>query len=365
VDDELGLVCVASSGTLNEGGSVPSTLGVLTTHSGELVRRVALGQHLQTLLVDTTTHHAFVADGGPWGGSGEPEEPGILYTLDLATGATLASAQVGVDPVAMAVDPALGVLLVAGAADQSVTFLDTQSGAVLGHAQVGRDPQRIVVAPGTGRAVVANYSDASVTLLDVVEGAVVTTIGCGDAPSTVTLDARMGQVLVANCQGNTVHVLDLESGASLEVLTTAARPMAIVVDPATGYTFMTHLATPVSNQRELLTILSPATSETGTPQRSLVKTVTIGAHPWEMLVDATAHYLFITNVGSNEVSIVDIDDVDPARAFGALVLTVPIQILPRHLAHSPRTGHVFVTSDYHQRAFAPYGGVTMLTAGAP
>jgi len=312
-------------------------------------------------MVDATTHHAFVADGGPWGNCGEPEEPGILYTLDLVTGATIASAQVGVDPVAMTLDPALGVLLVAGAADQSVTLLDTQSGEALGQAQVGRNPQRLAVAPGTGRAVVANYDDASVTLLDVVEGVALTTVGCGAAPSTVTLDARMGQVLVANCQGNTVHVLDLESGASLEVLTTAPRPMEIVVDAASGYTFITHLANLASNQRELLTILSPATAETGASQRSLVKTVSVGAHPWEMLVDAAARYLFVTNVGSNEVSVVDID---PARAFGELALTVPIQIVPRHLAHSPRTGHVFVTSDYHQRAYAPQGSVTMLTVGA-
>jgi DNA-binding beta-propeller fold protein YncE len=328
---------------------------------------MALGRRLQALLVDVTTHHAFVADGGTWGRSGEPEEPGILYTLDLVTGTTLASAQVGVDPVALAHDPALGVLLVVGAADQSVTFVDMQSGEALGQAQVGRDAQRVAIAPGTGRAVVANYSDASVTLLDVVEGVVLTTVGCGAAPSTVTLDARMGQVLVANCQGNTVHVLDLESGASLEVLTTAPRPMEIVVDAASGYTFITHLATPVSNQRELLTILSPATVETGTPHRSVVKTVSVGAHPWEMLVDVTARYLFVTNVGSNEVSIVDIDDIDdidPTRAFGELAMTIPIQILPRHLAHSPRTGHVFVTSDYHQRAYAPQGGVTILAAGA-
>jgi YVTN family beta-propeller protein len=133
---------------------------VLDTHSGALVRTAVLRASGGPLLVDGGSGHIFVL--APGGAS--------VTMLDRRSGLVLRTIPVGQFPVAIALDPRRGRVYVASRDSASsfnptntgsLSVIDARSGAVLRTIPVGVDPMAVAVDPESGRVFVATRGGAS------------------------------------------------------------------------------------------------------------------------------------------------------------------------------------------------------------
>jgi len=85
--------------------------------------------------------------------------------VDPHTLATVRSAPVGRNPLALALDKRRGRVYVANADDDTVTVLDAASVDVLGTLPVGQLPHALVVEPRSGCVYVANAASNSVSVV--------------------------------------------------------------------------------------------------------------------------------------------------------------------------------------------------------
>jgi len=285
-----------------------NAVAVLDTHSGALLRTIGVGMAPGDLAVDAMQGRVFVySDGG-----GFPGYTKLVSTLDGASGRLLRAVVVAHDPRGpnmpsqgagdIVVDKS-GHVFVSSAYADSVSMLDATSGRLL-RTVGGTRPGPMAVDTHTRRVFVLNggggTSNGAVTILDSATGRVV-----GNTPVdrlalrvTPVVDTRTGRVFVANDGGGTgsVSVLDARGGALLRTVTVGPHPFVMAVDGRSSRVFVTslgamdaagHLTGPGS--------VSVLDAQSG----MLLRTVPVGVEPAVIAVDERAGRAFVVNVAGD------------------------------------------------------------------
>jgi len=231
---------------------------------------------------------------------------------------------------------------------------------------VGTNPIAVAIDKADGLAVVANAGSNNVTLVNVATSAVIATIAVGTDPTGVAVDDLLPNpvALVVNSGDQTVTAIDLVSHATatlsvpIESGTMPPAPYAIGVNP------LTHRAIVAYESASLAMILDVSDSGgvTGTPTITEVQTIGgsesnftgTGATP-AIAVDPRLNWAVVTPGGAGEVSVVDLGtDSSPGQPQGRtpygvanLLLTQTVQGVginsETHEAFlsDPNTGSVF------------------------
>jgi YVTN family beta-propeller protein len=341
------------------------------------VRTVPMDGFPLAVAVDPTTAHAFVLTRTrPTRGvsaTGFPTGETSVSVLDTSNGKMLRAVAVGAAPVAVAVDQSTGHAFVA-TDDNSVSVLDTQSGDVLRTVAVGSLPQAIAVDPRTGRAFVVNTGDNTVSVLDTRKAVVLRTVhlqtedaglyspsggavggyntsppaysrpnygggfnggfiggfGFGYFQRSVAVVGPADRVYVGGA--GAVSVIDARNGAVLNTLPLTGYNTRLAVDTATGQIYAAGYNG-----------LSVLDGRTGQVQR----TVATGGPASAVAIDSRRGRIYVAHAdlpysrgvhsGPGTVSVLD------ART-GAILRTLPVGIAPTSLAIDESTGRVIVVN---------------------
>ncbi len=246
-----------NTGTAGTSGIV----SMLDTRTGALMRVVRVPQTPTVVTVDEQGGHVFVASEGRRKGFGNTLGAGTLSMLDARTGALIRRVPLGIHPVTAAVDGRTRRVFVvnggpigrAGLGVGAVTVLNADTGGVLRTVMVGQGAGAIAVDERTARVFVANEGSHDVSILDARTGTVLLTVGVG-FPRDVAVDERAGRVVVANGAPGTVSLLDATSGVVLHTLDVGGDPDAVAVDARTRRAFVTGTGTNNSLYRQLRSI---------------------------------------------------------------------------------------------------------------
>jgi DNA-binding beta-propeller fold protein YncE len=214
-------------------------------------------------VVDTRTGRLFFA---------EDSAAGQVAMLDARSGVLLHSVGVGGVPVAAALDPAAGRVLVvlAGPVHNSVSVLDARTGTVLRRGALPWTPSGIAVDARTHRAFVTYSDSTQVSVLDSTSGTLLLSTrvradvesffrrmpqatpqpGAEQPPTIARVDATRGWVVVtvplisdddgAEIGSEQLSVLDSRTGSVIHVVpaTSSAWPNAIGVDDTHGRAYV-------------------------------------------------------------------------------------------------------------------------------
>lgn len=250
VSEPSGRVFVANPYGGVNGSAIYSTVNVLDTTSERMLRTVAVGQGLTTLLSDERSNHVF----------GINNVDNTVSMLDASTGTVLHTIPVHSHPLALAVDErsehvfVTSNMLSAGAASVStrghVDMLDARTGALLHSVSVGILPLAAAVDERQGRVFVANSGSNTVSMLDARTGKVVRTVRVGRNPAAIAVDSQAGRVVVVNSARpylfpdraggahGSVSILDASSGTVLSTIPVGVAPAAVAVDESAGRAFV-------------------------------------------------------------------------------------------------------------------------------
>ncbi len=311
----LALTCgVATAGPkVYVGNFKDNTVSVLDAAAGAVVATVpvAAGPHGMGITPDDRWVYV----------SGDSSS--TLSVIDTTTDRVVQSIEVGKTPHGVALTRDGRLLLVAVYGEDRIAFVDTATRAVVGTVRVAK-PHTIAIRPDGKVAYVASQEPGrfELAVIDLAARAVVRTVALDKAPRDLEF-GHDGKALYFTQAGvNAVQVLDPASDKIVAEIATGVSPHY-----ANFFRGTTLGMAVVQGPGELL-LFDPATNQ---PLRS----IGVGKQPHWLTVSGNGKNAYVTNEGSNDVSVVDL-------ATGKTA-TIAVGNAPRKVVVQSATGGVKVS----------------------
>ncbi len=301
----------ATTFTYSQTAANASSGGGAVFNPGQLVA-ITLGVNVRGVSVNSETHTAFLTD---------PTSTNLITFSLLDQTVRTVPALTGY--IAAASSPITNVGIATSAGANSIQAVDLRAPALIGSAlTVGTGPRGVAIDPGSNVAVIANETSNDVTILNLgairsphlIESSPIVTFTSG---SNLTLN-----VVGFGLSGGTVRL----DGTALATTVVSSRRLtatvpAAMLSAARRYNVDVQVGASLSNVGEL-TVIQP---------------VAVGTLPSAVAIDPERDLAIVTNSGSNNVSLVDMNT-------GAVAATITVGTSPQGVAVLSRTGRAVVTN---------------------
>ena len=197
-----------------------------------------------------------------------------VSVIDGSTNTKLHNITVQNSPVGVAVNPSSNWIYVTNINSNTVSVIDGITDKVTSNIMVGRIPYGVAANPIDNKVYVTNIGSNSVSVIDGLKNKVTANITVGKNPVGIAVNPISSKVYVTNIQSNTVSVIN---GTTHKVMST------ITVNPSLGGSFTK--------------IRDPVLSIPIAAKFPLIASL-VG-------VDDITNMIYVTNTGSNTVSIID------------------------------------------------------------
>jgi YVTN family beta-propeller protein len=279
-----------------------NTVSVIDTHSGKVVATVpvATGPHGIVLSPDGTTLYVS-GDGGS-----------TISVIDTASDRVTHTIEVGKTPHGLAMQSDGKLLLATVYGEDRVAFVDTSTRKVIGTVPVPK-PHTIAIRPDDKVAYVASQEPGHFMLAVVDLGArsVVRSVPLDKAPRDLEFgyDGKSLYITIAGI--NAIEVLDPATDKIVAEIPTGVSPHIA------GYYRGTSVGVGVIQGPSELLLFNPDAN-------TAVRSVAVGKQPHWVATAGDGKKAYVTNEGSNDVTIVDLTTGQTA--------TIPVGNAPRKVA---------------------------------
>ena len=297
----LPLVASAAPPKAYVGNFKDNTVSVIDTASAAAVGTIAVaaGPHGMTQTPDGRSVYV----------SGDASSS--VSVIDTATDRVVRTLDVGKSPHGLGMTPNGRLLLVGVYGEDSVAFFDTTTHQKVASAVVPK-PHTIAVRPDGSVAYVASQEPGKFALavVDLTSFAVIRRVALDKPPRDLEF-GRDGKALYFTLAGeNAVQVLDPSSDQIVTRIQTGASPHIAAWFPGASAGTVV-----VQGPGELL-LFDPQSN-------AVLRSIPVGKQPHWLAANAAGTVIYVTNEGSNDVSIVDL--------ASARTQTVPVGAAPRKI----------------------------------
>ncbi|MGB8771443.1 MAG: YncE family protein [Candidatus Korobacteraceae bacterium] len=287
-----------------------------------LLTTITTGLQPAALAINPATGKLYVAN----------QNSNNVTVIDEATDSTT-TISVGTYPTAIAVNSVTNKIYAANQGSNNVTVIDGIRNSTIAVA-AGRCPQALAVNSVTNQIFVANYLDNNVTAINGSNN-LTFTIPVGDYPSAVAVNSSTNKVYVTNLNSNTVTVINGMTGSTTTV-PVGSYPRALALNPLTNKIYVANGT--YDSSHGTVTVIDGSTNST--------TAVPAGQYPNAVAVDLATNKIYVANAGDGTVTVID----------GATNSTATISVgsSPGLVTVDPVTNKIYVTNDLW------YGTVTMI-----
>jgi len=217
-----------------------------------------------------------------------------------------------------------------GSHDVSVIDIATQ--AVVSTVPVGRSPAGVVASSRGGRVYVSNPDSKTISVIDMRQQAVVQTWPAGAGPVGLDVADDASRLFVADWYSNQLLVYELgaaDPAAQITRIPVGRAPAGVAALPGG------HTAVVAERDDDSVAVVDVATKRVRARLR-------VGTHPFALLHDAPRARLYVLNVQSDDVSVLDIGNLDQPR----LLATVKVGKAPYGAALAQGGTRLFVSNQH-------------------
>jgi YVTN family beta-propeller protein len=216
-----------------------------------------------------------------------------------------------------------------GSHDVSVIDIATQQ--VVATVPVGRSPAGVVASSRAGRVYVSNPDSKTISVIDMRRQAVVDTLAAGEGPVGLDVSDDGARLFVADWYSNRLLVYELTptAGGAPAAIDVGRAPAGVAVQAGGQAAFV------AERDDDSVAVIDVAA-------RRVQARVRVGSHPFALLHDARRERLYVLNVQSDDVSVVDTRDSDRPR----VVATVKVGKAPYGAALAQGGALLYVTNQH-------------------
>ncbi len=225
-------------------GAVVSTLSVIRTADGSMVRRID---------VPGAVHHVAVSPNGRFAVVTHPNEGGIS-AIDLASYEVVATVSTGPLPNYAVFSPDGARVYVSNAADNTVSEVDTGQWVVRRNMPAGSSPEHMAPSPDGRRLYVANVDDGTVSEIATENGSTLRTFDIGGPLHGIDLSKDGGTLFVIDLGDDKLVAISLRTAEKREA-PLAPAPYHLASVGATGKLYVSSAEQPnvwVVDQKDLV-----------------------------------------------------------------------------------------------------------------
>ena len=299
------------------------TVSVIDTGSNTVVATVPVAKGPHGMAVAASGSPLYVSSDGA----------SVVNVIDAASDKVTSTIEVGRSPHGLALTPDGRFLLVGVYGEDKVVFVDTATRAIVGMAGVAK-PHTIAMRPDGKVAYVASQQPGAFALaaIDIASRSVARSIPLDKAPRDLEFGADSKLLYFTQAGLDAVQVLDSASDNIVASIPTGASPH--IAMQARGAAFGTVV---VQGPGELM-LFDPAT-------RKAVRSIAVGKQPHWMAPADGGKTFYVSNEGSNDVTVVDI-----ARGT---TKTIAVGNAPRKVVVQPAEGATGTKVSIANFAFSP------------
>ncbi len=224
-------------------------------------------------------------------------ENNTVSVIDTPSLSVVATLNVGNTPVQVNIEPRGRYAYVVNQGGNTISVIDISRQKVVKVLAAGLQPNQFAILPNRNIAYMVNKGSNDLTLVDLTTNqATGARVTVGDGPVSVAHSTDSSRLYVVNSLSNTISVLDTASNVQIKTIAFDAgdlRPVAMAVnhDSTIGY-----VACQGSN-----TVLALDLRD-----NSVSKRIGVGHEPSSLVLDPNEGYLYVTNMGSGSVSVINL-----------------------------------------------------------
>jgi YVTN family beta-propeller protein len=244
-----------------------------------------------------------------------------VAVIDTATNTVTATIPLQGSLFGLAVTPDGRKLYVANQVG-SVAVIDTETNTVTATIPVGDTPDGVAVTPDGRKVFVTNISANNVSVIDTASDTVTATIPVGINPLGLAVSPDGSKVYVACVNSNAVLVIDAATNAVIASIPDIMTPNNLAVAPDGSALYVT-------GPDGIVLVINTATNTVS----ATIPILGIFPSPFGVGVTPDGRKVFVTNINSNNVSVIDtasdtvVDTIPVGRS--PIVLGIFIQPAPR------------------------------------
>jgi YVTN family beta-propeller protein len=321
-----GISLNASTGTIYVGNGTTGTLSVIDGKTCNAAASRGCRQHVTAatagvdpigIAVDESTNTVFAANGG---GTVAVIDGHRCYAADTSRCHTQPDAvTVGVNPQFLAVDPRTHTVYVANSGADSISVIDGRKRRIAATVRVGPVPFTVALNPATRSLYVTDLGAQTVSIIDVGSCNARTVRGCkrrpatvnvGETPGGIAVDERTNTIYVTGETSNDVSVIDGKTCNARVRSGCRHRPVRIAAGlGARGIAVneVTHTVYVANTAANTVSVIDGArcngSVHSGCGRRAAVAAV--GISPRRVAVDERTNTVYVTNAGSDTVTMLD------------------------------------------------------------
>jgi YVTN family beta-propeller protein len=238
----------------------------------------------------------------------------------------------------------------------TVAVIDTETGAAT-PITVGDHPWGVAVNPAGTHVYVANSLSDTLSVIEIASNTVVHTVTLGGGEETspfgVAVHPDGSRVYVTLQQAGSVAVIDTSTNALVDTLSVGMFPAGIAIDPGPNPQRL-YVANVLSNDVSIVNLATHAVTTVPLPGENQKN-----ASPVGVAVDRTGARVYVTNVGTGKLAVIEaLDTPNPTLTL------IPVGGAPIGVAIHPN-GKVYLANVNSVSIVTPTTPATVVTVPVP
>ncbi len=205
--------------------------------------------------------------------------------------------------------------------------------------KVAIDPHDIVFNPISNKLYVANFKFHTLSVIDNSTDKLIKEIKVGRFPEDLIVNPDLNVIYVANFGSNSISVIDGATNSLIENITVGDNPISLAIDNIEknikGLIFVAY------SDSDSITVIDT------TSNKILTNNIVVGKNPSSIALDPITNKLYVTNKGSDSVSVIDYFLSDDGKFHKVSNSTVLVRNYPLGIAINPDKNKIYVTNHYN------------------
>lgn len=189
--------------------------------------------------------------------------------------------------------------------DDSISIVDIEDLTVKETFSAGSHPNDLVFNQDESYLYVTNGDSDSVSVIDMPTKKIITQVPVGVMPHGICMSPDGEYVYTANMDSSTISIIDTWSNSKVACLKVGKCPIEVAASSDGKFLFVicSFLG---SDRNGMISVIS-------TGSYRILKSIDTGQIPIQMLQTADGKHAYVTNMGSNDLSIIDLSKLEAIR----------------------------------------------------